>query len=224
MRPPRAYGPGRAEAYKGISYFLLDMNTPGVTVRPLVDMTGRHTFNELFMENVRVPRDALVGELNRGWYIAAATLDFERSGINRVVAGIRAYEELTQYARETKAGGQPLMAQETVRNKIAELGIEFVTGRLLALPRGLDAGTRPDPERRSVDVEDVRLGATATARRGRRADPRPRGPACARQQVGTSRRPVGAILPLGIGAHRRGRDKRDHARDYRGPRLGLPRG
>lgn len=121
-----------APKHKGISYFLMDMKTPGITVRPLVDMTGRHAFNELFMENVRVPRDCLVGELNRGWYIAAATLDFERSGINRVVAGIRAYEELLEYARETRADGHPLMSDGTVRNKLAELGIEFVAGRLLA--------------------------------------------------------------------------------------------
>jgi len=121
-----------APKHKGISYFLMDMKTPGLTVRPLVDMTGRHTFNELFMENVRVPRDCLVGELNRGWYIAAATLDFERSGINRVVAGFRAYQELLEYARETTFGGRSLMVEGTVRNKLAELGIEFVAGRLLA--------------------------------------------------------------------------------------------
>ncbi|HET8944168.1 MAG TPA: acyl-CoA dehydrogenase family protein [Dehalococcoidia bacterium] len=121
-----------APKHKGISYFLMDMNTPGITIRPLVDMTGRHTFNELFMENVRVPRDCLIGEVNRGWYIAAATLDFERSGINRVVAGIRAYEELLEYARETTMDGRPLIYEGTVRNKLAELGIELVAGRLLA--------------------------------------------------------------------------------------------
>ena len=121
-----------APKHKGISYFLLDMKTQGLTVRPLVDMTGRHTFNELFMENARVPRDCLVGELNRGWYIAAATLDFERSGINRVIAGFRAYEELTEYARESRVDSRPLMAEGTVRSKLAELGIEFVAGRLLA--------------------------------------------------------------------------------------------
>ena len=78
-----------APKHKGISYFLLDMKMPGIEIRPLYDMTNRHTFNEMFFDNVRIPRDCLVGELNRGWYIAAATLDFERSGINRVVAGIR---------------------------------------------------------------------------------------------------------------------------------------
>ena len=121
-----------APKHKGISYFLLDMRTPGIAVRPLIDITNRHTFNQLFFEDVRVPRDCLVGELNRGWYVAAATLDFERSGINRVVAGLRTHQELLEYAREARLNGGRLIDQRTVRNKLAELGIEFTAGRMLA--------------------------------------------------------------------------------------------
>jgi alkylation response protein AidB-like acyl-CoA dehydrogenase len=116
-----------APKHKGISYFLLDMNTPGVQVRPLIDLTGRHTFNEIFFDDVRIPRDCLVGELNRGWYVAAATLDFERSGINRVVLGYRMYEDLVEYAVQAKA-----LADPRVRSRLAELAIEFQAGRLLA--------------------------------------------------------------------------------------------
>src|SRR3990172_2252631 len=129
---PPARTAQEAPKHKGISYFLLDRKTPGVTVRPLVDMTSRHTFNELFMENARVPRDCLVGEMNRGWYIAAATLDFERSGINRVVTGIRVYDELLGYAAETLVDGRRLLDDMRVRHKLAELAIEFQAGRLLA--------------------------------------------------------------------------------------------
>ncbi|TMB65460.1 MAG: PrsW family intramembrane metalloprotease [Chloroflexi bacterium] len=121
-----------APKHKGISYLLLDMNTPGIEVRPLLDLTNRHTFNQLFFENVRVPRDCLIGELNRGWYIAAATLDFERSGINRVVAGIRIYEELVEYAAQTRHNGGALIDDGSVRHKLAELAIEFQAGRLLS--------------------------------------------------------------------------------------------
>jgi alkylation response protein AidB-like acyl-CoA dehydrogenase len=121
-----------APKHKGISYFLLDMKTPGIEVRPLYDLTNRHTFNELFFENVRIPRDCLVGELNRGWYIAAATLDFERSGINRVVAGIRIYEELVGYAEHTPMNGRRLIDHGGVRHRLAELAIEFQAGRLLS--------------------------------------------------------------------------------------------
>ena len=121
-----------APKHKGISYLLLDMKTPGVEVRPLVDMLGRNTFNEVFFDNARIPRDCLVGELNRGWYVAAATLDFERSGINRVVMGIRMHEELVEYAAEAGADGGRLLDDIRVRQKLAELAIEFQAGRLLA--------------------------------------------------------------------------------------------
>jgi len=121
-----------APKHKGISYFLLDMKIPGVEVRPLVDMLGRNTFNEVFFDNARIPRDCLVGELNRGWYVAAATLDFERSGINRVVMGIRMHEELVEYAAQAGGDRGRLLDDIRVRHKLAELAIEFQAGRLLA--------------------------------------------------------------------------------------------
>jgi len=121
-----------APKHKGISYFLCDMTLPGIEIRPLVDIMGRHTFNQLFFENVRIPRDCLIGDLNRGWYVAAATLDFERSGINRVVAGYRMLEELTRYAAETKHDGRRLIDETGVRHRLAELAIEFEVGRTLA--------------------------------------------------------------------------------------------
>lgn len=122
----------QAPKHKGISYFLVNMRWPGIRVQPLIDLTGRHTFNEVFFEDVRVPRDCLVGEENRGWYVAAATLDFERSGINRVVAGIRLYEELVEYAAQKTVDGVRLLDLAPVRHKLAEIGIEFTVGRLLA--------------------------------------------------------------------------------------------
>ncbi len=121
-----------APKHKGISYLLLDMKTPGVEVRPLVDMLGRNTFNEVFFDNARIPRDCLVGELNRGWYVAAATLDFERSGINRVVTGFRMHEELVEYAAQARSDGGRLLDDIRVRHKLAELAIEFQAGRMLA--------------------------------------------------------------------------------------------
>jgi alkylation response protein AidB-like acyl-CoA dehydrogenase len=116
-----------APKHRGISYFLADMKTPGITVRPLVDLLGRHQFNEVFFDNVRVPRDCLLGELNRGWYVATATLDFERSGIGRVIGSLRTFEQLVDYAREAALLDLPL-----VRHKLADLKIEFEVGRLLS--------------------------------------------------------------------------------------------
>jgi alkylation response protein AidB-like acyl-CoA dehydrogenase len=120
-----------APKHKGISYLLVDMTLPGIAVRPLADITGHSAFNEVFFDNVRVPRDCLVGELNRGWYIAAATLDFERSGINRVVAGSRVYDELVAYCGR-RVNGERALDRPGVGVVLAELGLEFQIGRLLA--------------------------------------------------------------------------------------------
>ncbi len=108
------------------------MKTPGIEVRPLVDMLGRHQFNQVFFDNVRVPRDSLLGELNRGWYVATATLDFERSGIQRVIGSMRTYEQLVAYAHETKRNGRPLLAEPLIRHQLADLKVEFEVGRLLS--------------------------------------------------------------------------------------------
>jgi alkylation response protein AidB-like acyl-CoA dehydrogenase len=116
-----------APKHRGISYLLMDMESPGVTVRPLFDMLGQAHFNEVFFEDVRVPRTNLVGEENRGWYVATATLDFERSGINRIIAGQKVLEDIIEYAGEAPGG-----SSATMRQQLAELKIEFEVGRLLA--------------------------------------------------------------------------------------------
>ncbi|HEY8173437.1 MAG TPA: acyl-CoA dehydrogenase family protein [Dehalococcoidia bacterium] len=120
----------QAPKHRGISYFLLDMKTPGIVIRPLADMSGRHTFNEVFFEDVRVPRDCLIGEQNRGWYVATTTLDFERSGIQRVIGGVRTYEQLVEFAAEHVRQHGSLATP--IRHRLAELKIEYEVGRMLA--------------------------------------------------------------------------------------------
>jgi alkylation response protein AidB-like acyl-CoA dehydrogenase len=118
-----------APKHRGISYFLLDMRTPGITVRPLINLANEHGFNQIFFEDVRISRRYLVGELNRGWYVATTTLDFERSGIQRLAGGARTLEMVTAYASELATAGRlPLWA----RHGLAELHLEYQTGRLLS--------------------------------------------------------------------------------------------
>ena len=120
-----------APKHKGISYFLMDMKSPGITITPLTNMLGSEAFNQLFMDNVRIPRFNLVGELNRGWYVTTTTLDFERSGIQRIVFAETLLDDLIAFAK-VRRHGRRLMDNGSVRNKLAELKIEFAVGRLLS--------------------------------------------------------------------------------------------
>lgn len=114
-----------APKHRGISYFLLDMRTPGVSVQPLVNMMGGHAFNQVFFDNVRIPRANLVGEENRGWYVATTTLDFERSGINRVTWTRRQLEDLGHFLRSKGT------LSNATRARLSDLVIELEIARLL---------------------------------------------------------------------------------------------
>ncbi|MBV8138792.1 MAG: acyl-CoA dehydrogenase family protein [Deltaproteobacteria bacterium] len=108
-----------APKHKGISYLLVDMHTPGITVRPLVQMTGEAGFNEVFYDNVRVPKENLVGELNQGWQVSIATLMFERvSGGTRHPVE-RTINELVELARQVDFQGVPAQQDPYVRQKLA---------------------------------------------------------------------------------------------------------
>jgi alkylation response protein AidB-like acyl-CoA dehydrogenase len=126
-----------APKHKGISYFLLDMKSPGVTVRPLVNMANTPGFSEVFFDNVRVPAKDLLGEENRGWYVATTTLDFERSSIGSSIAGGQAVEDLIRFAKERGArSNEPnrngTRSRASVRTELAERSIEAETARLLS--------------------------------------------------------------------------------------------
>ena len=121
-----------APKHRGISFILVDMKSPGVTVRPIVNMANRHEFNEVIFDNVRVPRRNVVGEENRGWYVAVTLLDFERSGIDYSANARRLLEETLQYATETKRNGKPLAETGWVRDALADRFIEVEVARLMA--------------------------------------------------------------------------------------------
>jgi 3-oxocholest-4-en-26-oyl-CoA dehydrogenase alpha subunit len=116
-----------APKHRGISYFMLDMRLPGVTVRPLVNMMGSEHFNEVFLDDVRVPADCLIGEENRGWYIATTTLDQERSSINRVVMTRSTLYALIDLVR----GSAQHRNRAEIRHELAERYLEFEIGRWL---------------------------------------------------------------------------------------------
>ena len=121
-----------APKHRGISFLLADMHDPGVTVQPIINMAGVHSFNMVNFDNVRVPRKNLVGEKNRGWYVGATLLDFERSGITYSAGCRRTLEELVDFARETKHDGRALADEPLVRRRLADLAIEIEVNRLMA--------------------------------------------------------------------------------------------
>lgn len=119
--------------HKGISLLMVDLQTPGVTVRPLIDMSGRYHLSEVFYDDVHVPRSNLIGEENRGWYHIMLSLDFERTAGVTMAAGLRrTLDDLIEFVKETKINGEPLSKNPLVRHKLAELAIECELGRMLA--------------------------------------------------------------------------------------------
>ncbi len=118
-----------APKHKGITMFMLRMDTPGITVRPLINMAEGHGFNEVFFEDVRVPKTNVVGETNRGWYHLAVALDFERSGIGAFAGGRRTVEEITEFAQDNK---HLLDARPATRYELAERAIEVEVGTYMA--------------------------------------------------------------------------------------------
>ncbi len=121
-----------APRHAGLSLLLVDMRTPGIRVRPIDSMAGPHELNEIFFDDVRVPRANLLGQQNQGWEIVTAGLTFERVGIARYARAGRAIELLVEYAREHVADGQPLSHDPHVRRLLADLRCRYEAARLLS--------------------------------------------------------------------------------------------
>jgi len=117
---------------RGLSFFLLDMKTPGVTVRPLYSMEGSHLFNEVFFDDVRVPARNMVGEENQGGAVTRAMMNFERSNVGQMSTLRRSLEELIEFCKETKWNGKTLAENPFIRHRLAQLAIEIEVGRSLS--------------------------------------------------------------------------------------------
>ena len=121
-----------APKHRGLSFVLVDMKSPGVTVRPIIHMAGGHEFNQVTFDDVRVPRANVVGDEDRGWYVAVTLLDFERSGIDYSAAARRMLDDVREFATETKRNGQPLIEIPWVRSLMADRYIDCEVARLMA--------------------------------------------------------------------------------------------
>ena len=115
-----------APRHRGISEFIVDAKSPGVSRIPMIDISGTEAWNDVFFDNVRVHKRYLVGERNRGFYQVLHQLDYERSGMERLMGNYPLFEAVIQFARENGLSRDAL-----TRNKLAQLQIEFEVGRLL---------------------------------------------------------------------------------------------
>lgn len=129
--------------HKGISMMIVDLKTPGITIRPMITMAGYRT-NEVYYDEVKVPKKNLVGEVNKGFYYLMAALDFER--MFAPSAYRKLFEDVVEYAKETIVDGKPLSKDPLVRQKLAQMAIELEAARLLyyQLPYMLDKGKIPN--------------------------------------------------------------------------------
>ena len=118
--------------HKGITALLVDMHSPGVDVRPLKQMNGDSSFNEVFFDNVRVPVANVLGEINRGWHTAIATLMNERAhlGTGTYVSFKRNFDQLVAHARQMKRNGKPTSQDPVIRQKLAQAFMELEIFRL----------------------------------------------------------------------------------------------
>jgi alkylation response protein AidB-like acyl-CoA dehydrogenase len=139
-----------APKHLGLSCLLVDMKSPGITIKPLRTLTGDSEFNEVFFEEVKVPKHNLLGELDQGWRVIVTSLMFERQGLGFyfTFAQKRQYDDLVETARATSRYGEPVVHDVLTRQKIAQAYIDTELLKLnnyRALTRLL-RGNPPGPE------------------------------------------------------------------------------
>ena len=114
---------------RGLSFFLVDMKSPGITIEPILNLEGSHLFNEVFLDDVRVPARNMVGGENQGWVASQMTSNFERSMIQLFAYLTRELEELVEFCKEPKWGGEVLASNPLVRHTLAQLAVDIEAGR-----------------------------------------------------------------------------------------------
>lgn len=148
-----------AKPQSGISFLLIDMKTPGITVRPIITMDGGHEVNEIFLEDVCVPVANRIGEENQGWTYAKMLLGHERSGMAGVARSKHQLARLKQAARSNYEDGRPLIENSDFAHKIAALEIEllaleFTDLRMLAAE---NAGKSPGAESSILKIKGTEI-------------------------------------------------------------------
>jgi alkylation response protein AidB-like acyl-CoA dehydrogenase len=148
-----------ARKHQGCSLFIVDNKTPGITMRPVINILGDHSFNEVFMEDAHVPKENLIGEKNKGFYHLMQALDFERISLVGVGTFRRFLEELVEYVKTSQRNGRPLKDVASVRNKLADLATRVEIAYMLfwRTAEMLDRGEEPNVESSALKVMATEL-------------------------------------------------------------------
>jgi alkylation response protein AidB-like acyl-CoA dehydrogenase len=147
---------------EGISFLLIDMHTPGVTVRPILMLDEDHEVNEVFFDNVRVPAANLIGEENRGWTYAKYLLGHERTGIAAVGRSKRELGFVKRYAATRSRNGKPLLQDPLYAAKVATLEIELMALEMTVLRVLAQEHKAPGPEASVLKVRGTEIQQTLT--------------------------------------------------------------
>jgi len=144
----------QAPKHRGITEFLVPMNLPGISRVPMVDITGTEAWNDVFFDNVRVPKECVIGERNKGFYHVVEELAYERGGMERLMGNYPLYDGLKRFVAGTKKDGRSLSDEPRVRTLMSELEVEFEIGRLLMYKAAavMDEGQPPTVEASSSKV------------------------------------------------------------------------
>jgi alkylation response protein AidB-like acyl-CoA dehydrogenase len=132
-------------AHNACSEFILDMSLPGVSVRPIINMAGEHSFNEVFLDNVRVHKKYLVGQEDAGFKQIMAQVDYERAGIERIMQNYPVYDQLVKHVESMQIQNEEPEFCVWIKDALARLEIEFQIGRLLCYQTAwiIDQGQKP---------------------------------------------------------------------------------
>ncbi len=137
-----------APKHRGISEFIVPIDLPGISRIPMIDITGTEAWNDVFFDNVRVPKKYMVGEKNKGFYHVLEQLAYERGGMERLMGNYPLFDALIKFAKETKYNGKALSQDTMIRHKLAQLQVEFEVGRLFMykVAMVMDEGRAPTVE------------------------------------------------------------------------------
>jgi alkylation response protein AidB-like acyl-CoA dehydrogenase len=151
---------------EGISFLLVDMRSPGITIRPIISMDGTHHLNEVFFDDVKVPAAMRVGEENGGWEVAKSLLGGERVGITRLGKSKERIAAGTEMAGAARANGKCLTADPLFRQRIAQMAVEIraleITQMRITGAEGAARDGDPDPLSSLLKIRGTEILQAAT--------------------------------------------------------------